>query len=153
MEVGALLAGYGRSLGLPDLAPDGQGVCRLLFDGDLTVDLEPMAGSDWLHVYSDLAGLPSPDHALVYRELMEAHLFGRATGPAYFGCDSGVGRMFLVMTLETAGLDPARFSGLMDRFVEQARFWRAKLDRIDQPGELPDDVDEPAPAGAMMIRG
>lgn len=151
MSRSALLAGYGRGLGIPDLAFDAQGVCRLVFDGELAVDLEPEAGSDRLHVYSDLAGLPSPDHALVYRELMEAHLFGRATGPAYFGCDSGLGRLFLVMTLDTAGLDLARFSDLMARFVERARFWRMKLDRIDQPGEQP--AGEPAPTGAMMIRG
>src|SRR3712207_4379413 len=124
MDLGALLSTYGRSIGLPDLALDGQGVCRLVFDGGLAVDLEPVAGSDRFPVYSELAGLPSPDPLLVYRELMEAHLFGRAPGPAYFGCDSGLGRLFLVMTLDMAGLDLARFSDLMARFVEQARFWR-----------------------------
>jgi hypothetical protein len=153
MGIRALLAAYGRSIGIPDLALDPQSVCRLVFDGDLAVNLEPVAGSDRLHVYSDLSGLPSPDHALVYRELMEAHLFGRSTGPAYFGCDSGLGQLFLVIPLETAGLDPARFSVHLDRFVEQARFWRAKLDRIDQPGERAEQGMEPVSAGTLMIRG
>lgn len=144
-----LVAELGAAVGLPGLALDRDGRCALAFDGTLTVDLRHRAEEDDILVFADL-GAPAAGTD-TYRELLRGNHFWSGTlGGTLCLTGDAEPRVVLVRPIDWRGLDGARLAGMLDTFVNTARFWReVTADRGD--GEAVTMVAPPR-EGAHYIR-
>ncbi|HLO75766.1 MAG TPA: type III secretion system chaperone [Magnetospirillum sp.] len=127
MSVSDLLAEFGRKAGLGSLGLDGQGVCRLSFDGSLIVDLEFDDGAGVLHLYGTVGPVPAGDREAVYQRLLSANLFGRETGGATLALDGGRDEIVLCRALVPDHLDPLAFEAALAAFVDALEGQREQL--------------------------
>lgn len=158
MHISDLLAELGRRQTGTPFALDGSGVCRIAFDDGKLVDVEPIDGSDTVHVYSFVAPLPSGDAATIYGKLLRANLFGADTGGATFALDPRTEEIVLCRTLDTAALDADRFEALIVGFMAQVRHWSSELSGPAFATPAEDDTTTARPASRpedslMIIRG
>jgi hypothetical protein len=119
----ALLAEFGRTLGIPQLAFDARGACTLMFDGAIAVMIavEPARESIML-----LGHIGAPDSAAAKRMLMGNYLW-RDTADATLALDPAGESAVLQARLALDALDSARFSTRMSDFVTGCELWRKRL--------------------------
>ena len=68
MELSALLESLASQVGLPQLSLDGNGVCRLVFDAKLTLDLEPADNGATVHQLMAIFGWKTTQMAELYTQ-------------------------------------------------------------------------------------
>ena len=123
-----LLLALGDQLGIPDLALDEQNTCSMSVDELYSVDIQWQPEASRLHLVTVVSTLPPPEQqTLTYRLLMEANLFGMATGGAYFAASEALGEVLLIRTLEAAHLDLVQLMQALDDFVPAVKFWTQRL--------------------------
>ncbi|CAK0749472.1 putative Tir chaperone family protein [Gammaproteobacteria bacterium] len=135
-QIQQALGTFGERAGLPGLALDDNDGCSLQVDDRYTLDIA------WkpphLHLMASVASIPGPEAlATTYAVLMEAHLFGAASGGAYFGANQVLGEILLVRTLDDDTLTGDRLSRVLDEYVPAVKFWTIKLTR----GLRPEDAE------------
>src|SRR5690242_118522 len=119
MTLAELLAAFGEAQAGRAFGLDRSGVCRLGFHEGCELVLEPVEGSDRVHLYAPMAPLPTPRHAgNVYGKLLAANLFGEATGGASFAVDPSGEEVVLNRSFETTHMDAAAFAGLLTGFMD-----------------------------------
>lgn len=103
----ALLSEFGRKLGIPDVAFDGAGNCRLGFD-DIILDIEWQSEAGELVVQSDIGELPSTRDAEFFMRLLELNLGSGLTTAGSIGINRNISRLVYTdhtplrgMTIET----------------------------------------------------
>lgn len=70
------------------LAFNGDGLCRLRFDGRFIVDLEVTDDEDAIYLYARLGALPAGEQGReLMARMMRAHCLGRESGNTLFGLD------------------------------------------------------------------
>ena len=70
------------------LAFNGDGLCRLRFDGRFIVDLEVTDDEDAVYLYARLGTLPAGEQGReLMARMMRAHCLGRESGNTLFGLD------------------------------------------------------------------
>lgn len=70
------------------LAFNGDGLCRLRFDGRFIVDLEVTDDEDAIYLYARLGTLPAGEQGReLMARMMRAHCLGRESGNTLFGLD------------------------------------------------------------------
>ena len=104
MHLADALAELGALLGLGRLAFNEFGLCRVQFDGELTVDFESADEGATLYLSGSLGALP--DSAEICQTLLHANFLGEGTGGAAFAWDRDRGELLLHRSLAaaTAGL-------------------------------------------------
>jgi len=118
MELPALLDEFGRTAGLGRVALNDEGVCRLVLDEDLTVDVEVApeasraAGSFFLHAVAGRLPAGDGDPGLL-KELLAANLFGRDTGGATLALDPDLGEVVLLRELGAEATDYGTFAAAL----------------------------------------
>jgi hypothetical protein len=126
-ELDRLLGAFGAETGLPGLATEENGVCILVFDGYLNVNLmaDPR-GSD-LIAWSTVGELPAEGAEDVLRALMRANLFWRDTDGGVVGLmDEGDSVVFsLRRPLE--GMDVPYLRALIETVVLRSEQFRSVL--------------------------
>lgn len=100
--------------------------CTIKFDADVEVTLEPADDGDLVHLHAVLGHVGAADPAL-YAALLELHVFGAATGGAYFGLDGTSGRLLLFKPIRLASATTAGALVEIAAFVDQAARWRDSL--------------------------
>lgn len=125
-DVRRLLAEFGEDLGLDGFALDGAGHCRLLFDGELEVDIDYDPQPHLLRLTARL-GRPRPE-ALgdLCEALLRANGFMHDTGIA-LGMEAaadGAGQILQLAVLPLAGLDRAGFEARLEGFARMGLDWR-----------------------------
>lgn len=150
MRVEQLVRELGIRLGLP-LALDGNGMCRLVFSGGTTVDLEALRddGEKFI-IYSVLGKLrPGPREA-IYRALLSANLPTGDGAGAVIALDVDRDEAILQRILDAASLNAVYLAEIVERFVELAVHWTERIERFDQrvsvAGPADRDLDELAQA-------
>lgn len=124
-----------------------QGTARLILSEGLAIDFES-SGEAELFVYAVLGPAPPEDlRAEVYTAMLQAQLFGRETGEAQFGLDSGRGELLLHRHFDLR-LQPAdAVIEAIEDFSGVALSWAAKLAKphtITSSQAPPDDQNETA---------
>lgn len=111
------------------LAFNGDGLCRLRFDGRFIVDLEITDDGDAIYLYSRLGPLPAgePGRQLLLR-LMRAHCLGRESGQSLFGLDGDEIMAFMRVALAGAG-EHTLFTALED-FLDVLAFWADEVQKV-----------------------
>jgi hypothetical protein len=134
MEFQDILQELGSRMGLRGLCLDDNNVCRLVFDGRLTIDIEPLPERNRLFLHSVVCPLPAEDREGLFAELLEANLFGKATGGASFGLDANLEEILLFRELDLANLDYQGLASELEIFLQQLEIWTEKV-RSGRVGE------------------
>jgi hypothetical protein len=158
MELPALLDEFGRTAGLGRVALNDEGVCRLVLDEDLTVDVEVApeasraAGSFFLHAVAGRLPAGDGDPGLL-KELLAANLFGRDTGGATLALDPDLGEVVLLRELGAEATDYGTFAAALERFVNALDRWRGRLAKGAAPAAGPTTSRSPVMYPEFLIRG
>ncbi len=148
MHLQDMIAELGREMGIPGLALDENGLCRLVFDTKLVVDLEASSDGKVMHVYSVVCGIPPENREAFYDSLLAANLFGQETGGAAFARDETADEILLCTRVNPDKTDFRDFVNQLEDFVNHLETWIEKLSgparaEADKGGEkpeiLPDD--------------
>ncbi|MGE0331873.1 MAG: type III secretion system chaperone [Ramlibacter sp.] len=118
-----LLLAYGRLANLPTLGFDEHGCARLVFEGDVAIDLEADEPAQCIQVYAVLGPVPPGDREPLYRRLLEGNLFGQQTGGATLAVDPVREEVLLCARVDPAVVSAEALVGWLDRFAGTAADW------------------------------
>ncbi len=124
------------------------GVCRLIFDGSLAIDLED-DGAGRLTLHSVIATLPGEGRETVMATLLSAHLFGLETDGAVFGLHPQTHDIYLFRTLASESLEVDLVYGALEGFVHQVEVWRDRMAVIVREARPPAPNPVPPEAGSL----
>jgi hypothetical protein len=127
MTADELLAAIGKMAGMGNLALDGEGVCRLVFDGLTEVDVERSPEGAALHLHSALGAVPPDAGKNFFARLLAGNLYGRQTSGNVLALLPVERTVFLCRTAPLDGVDPEDFAELLAGFVGEARTWAAAI--------------------------
>ena len=116
----ALLAAFGKETGATSLATEDNGVCILVFDGQLHINLLADPSTDHLVVWSNLGTLPAQSAEPVLRKLMQANLFWQGTEGATLGLMPASNDIVLAIRRPLDGLEVAGLSDLIELMIGRA---------------------------------
>lgn len=129
-DLAQLVADLGRSMGLPGLRLDEDGLVALAFDGRLVLHIGHEPATDLAVLYIEL---PAPcggrEPGTLERALLEANLTAAETGGASFALHPETGRPFLVRRLPAPGLALPEFEAMVRDLLDAAEAWSARLAR------------------------
>jgi hypothetical protein len=148
MTADELLSTIGKMAGMGSLALDGEGVCRLVFDGATEVDLERAPEGDALHLHSALGAVPPDAGPDFYARLLAGNLYGRQTGGNVLAVVPVERTVFLCRTVPLEGVDPEAFAELLAEFARQARKWAAAIQA--GPDDSPSAAEGPIDLSGMV---
>ena len=144
-----LLQDLGDSIGIADLAPDGQGYCMIGI-GEVLVTLQHEPERDELLLFTRLAVLPEPLRAAACIELLSANLFWIRSGGATFAFEPAEGAVYLQAREPMRVLDTPAFRRLLEAFVETAEAWAARLAALAAPPEQTGTAPPGPPLPGML---
>ncbi len=140
MNIPDAITELGRQIGLPSLSLNDAGLCRVVFDTTLVVDLESMNDGRTLHLSAVVAPLDTDVQGEgFYAALLEANLLGVATGGAHFSISMADQEVLFERALDMEGLDFTGFSQAVESFVNHLEGWKEKLDGLDASVPLATD--------------
>lgn len=120
----SLISALGEAIGIPALRPDGQGCCRLLFDGDRSVEIRcaPAQGR-WL-LSCTLRGQRVDPSAL--QLLMQGNHMGAGFGGGWAGVDAqGLAVLHLPVPLPEVGAND--MLGAIELLLDHVERWERRL--------------------------
>ena len=112
------------------LAFNGDGLCRLRFDGRFIVDLEVTDDEDAIYLYARLGTLPAGEQGReLMARMMRAHCLGRESGNTLFGLDGEEIMAFARVAAAEAGEIPIMVLYRAQMCVSMSAFplWRQYL--------------------------
>ncbi len=128
MDANQILTSLGLTVGLPDLAFDGNGCARLLFDQRLAVDFEHDADAGSIHLYTVLGSSPAQGSGeALYRRLLEGNFFGIQTQGATLSMDAARGEIILSRSVELDTISSVDFERVIEKFLAAAGHWQEAL--------------------------
>jgi len=132
MNIPDALNELGSLLNLPELALNDEGVCRLVFDEDLTLDFESMADGRMLHLSTAITTLDTENqNESFFQTLLHANLLGLATGGAHFSVNEASDEVLLERTLKMDQHDATGFCSAVESFVNHLEGWKERLSSLE----------------------
>src|SRR5580765_2819858 len=135
---GRILAQFGRTIGLDNLALDDEGYAALAIDDKLIVNLERDPNGERVLLYCAV-GEPAGSPLEAYAMLLEANYLGRGTGGATLGLASDSDMIVLSLFVPLASLDLHGFTRTVEMFITVAEQWSARMAHL---GTAQHRVDE-----------
>lgn len=142
MTLDDLVAEFGTRTGLGTLRLNGEGVCRLVFDGELTVDVESGASGREFTLSATLGSLDPEAGRAVLMKLLDANLMGRGTNGAALALDVITDEVVLCRTLPLDGLTYGAFEAALEGFVQAAERWTDEIEADDGAVEEEDAAED-----------
>jgi len=132
MRVDQLVRELGVRLGLP-LALDGNGMCRLVFNGGMNVDVEALRddGEKFI-IYSVLSKLRPGPRGPLYQALLEANLPTGDGAAGVLALDVERDEVLLQRILDASSMTSVYLSEIVEKFVDMAVSWTERIERFDQ---------------------
>lgn len=127
MTLEKLLEELARKMGLPTLRLNAHGMVRIVFDKTVEVDIEAPLHAPVFHLVTLLGLAPREGREALFGKLLEANVFGHATGGATIAVDLESGEIFLHRSFDRYCTDAEFFVGAFAAFVDAAEEWRAKI--------------------------
>ena len=135
-----LFSEFGAAIGLPELQPDEENRCNLMFD-EVAVSFELSPHEDSIYIYAYLGDMPAGAPKALPAALLDANYLFRGTGGATIGMDEATGRVVMVRAADLSTLRQSTFQSLVEEFVNLAELWQKKLAGFPMGTE-----EEPLPA-------
>lgn len=125
MEVDEILAEFGRKTGLGNLKLNDDGLCRLVFDSTLIVDVERTSSGFVLH--SVVGQVPSVNKSEFFEMLLQANGPENVEGQTAIGVDSNLNEALLYQNFTDMNVTFEYFEKSLDIFLSQIGKWKARL--------------------------
>jgi hypothetical protein len=145
-----LLRDFGKGIGLPDLAPDSDGFCRLRIGEKITVSMQHEPQSDDLVLFTTLVRIAPTERAEAYEMMLSANLFWAGTGGGTLAVEQQDGMAMLLARRSLLALDLPAFETLLESFVQAGETWLRRLDPFAAAADEPAD-GVPAPSGYVIL--
>lgn len=120
-----ILSEFGRKTGLGNLRLNEDGLCRLVFDGTLTVDVEKTSAGFVLH--SVVGQIPGTNKSEFYEMLLDANGPEQVVGQTALGIDSNLNEVLLFQNFTDMTPTYAYFEKALDTFLGEIGKWKARL--------------------------
>ncbi len=147
-----LLRELGNHIGLGPLRFDDSGVCRLVFDGDVSVDIEEDSDQSHSLLMHSVVGNTPPDGRLAfYGKLLSGNYLGTQTRGGSLALDPSTGEVLLWCSLDTAQMDIEVFAKKLTDFVQGVRSWSGELMRDHESDTSSFDAESLSVAGFMRV--
>ena len=127
MDIDQLVEQFGQDSGLGNLKLNQDGLCRLVFDDKLFVDIEKTSNNFVLH---SVVGKPpvQQDEQLQYMEmLLQANGPDHAIGDIHLGFDAKMDEILIFQNFSDVDVNYEYFKRCMDEFIAQVGKWRSRL--------------------------
>jgi len=143
-----LLASFGESIGLPELAPDEEGYCALSFD-DLVVHLQHEPEEEEVAAFARLGAVEEDRTLEIYQMLLNANQLWAGTAGATLSVQPEDQMVFIATRKSLQALSHDGFRDWLGNLVDITDYWAGRLARVNGGGpiEEPDD-DTPGPDGS-----
>jgi hypothetical protein len=150
-QLAACLKAFGDDVGMPDLATEENGVCMLVFDGQLHINMmvDPRSGN--LLMWATVGSLPSAGAEATLRALMRANLFWQDTDGGTLGLMRDSDAVVFALQRPMAGLDVPLLRALIETTVLRAEQFGAVLGDSGEPAAAP--AEDPVHLMRTAIRG
>ena len=154
MTLENLLEDYGNSVAGEPFTIDKNGVCELAFYDDQRMVIEPVPGSNRVHLHADLGRLPDQESIQLYRSLLDANRFGLGTNEATLALDNDLDKVLLCYWFDEQKIDQYEFDLLMVNFMETADDWTRKISEhiSADPQESSGEQSTQASMGPSFLR-
>jgi hypothetical protein len=127
MSINDILSEFGSRTGLGALSRNRDGICRLVFDGNLVVDIEAKDGQSDLTITAAVGSSGGEIGAAVLREFLAANLMIADNAGAALGLDLVRDELVLCRLLPVDGWSYATFERTLDGFLKHLERCRAHL--------------------------
>lgn len=121
-----LIAEFGASLGIPDLALDEENRCNLMFD-EVAVSFELSPDEEAVYVYAYLGDVVRAGNKELFAALLDANYLFKGTRGATIGVDEASGRVVMIRAEDLSAMRLSRFQSLVEEFINLAELWQKKL--------------------------
>lgn len=118
-----LLSALGQQLGIPALAPDSNGCCRLVFDGSRLVEMRLAPAPQRLLLCANVAGTLATEHACL---LLQANAWGAGSAGGWFALsEQGSPCLHFALTLE--GATAGQLLAQLELLLNTVETWERRL--------------------------
>ncbi|MDE0659719.1 MAG: type III secretion system chaperone [Gammaproteobacteria bacterium] len=124
----SLLAEFGAVVGIPDLKPDAELRCNMMFD-DVAVSFQLGPDDESLYVYSLVGTVAEADTAVAYPALLRANYALEGTAGSTFSLDPRSGGIVLIRAERLETLRLGRLEALVEDFVNAVERWAEQIRR------------------------
>lgn len=131
MSLDDVLREFGSRTGLGQLARNRDGICRLVFDGGLVVDLEAKDDKADVSITAAVGPLGGDVGTAALRDFLAANLMIDENGGAALGLDLTRDELVLCRQLPSEGLNYATFERTLERFLTHLQRCRAHLNATE----------------------
>ena len=152
-NIDVAVARLGQAMGM-DLKLDENRACRLVFDANLTVDIEaPAVLPDTLVMTCGLSkGISPENREAVYQSLLEANFFARGTGGGVMAYDEDREELVLQRLLAINSADEHDIVNTLESLLANAESWIERLATVDSTSsDRPVDGDHFDPANMLSV--
>ncbi len=126
MQLKDLIREHARQLGGGPLALDGYGSCHLMVNDNHLVTLEEVDDRSFF-LHSQVVALPAQGNEEVFKSLLQANLYCRATQGCVLALDAQGTNIVLFRELQTAATDFAVYLATFEAFIHQLGYWKELL--------------------------
>lgn len=140
-QLNACLKAFGEECDMPTLGTEENGVCMLVFDGQLHINMmvDPLSAN--LLMWSTLGTLPETGAEAALRALMQANLFWRETDGGTLGLMSDADIVVYAVQRPMQGMDVPLLRAMIETTVLRGEQFRAVLqDKGAAPAPSADDA-------------
>lgn len=127
MDIQNFLHELGGQIGLGTVGLNENRAARLVFDERVVVDFEASEDLKTTQIYSVLGRVPAEGKGALFSELLEANLFGYATGGGALSIDPATSDIVLYRTLETERYQYQDLVNILEQFVGAAEMWSSHI--------------------------
>ena len=147
-----MLSEFGASIGIPDLKPDPEHRCNLMFD-EVAVSFELGPDDESLYIYALLGSVPEGQAERAYADLLHANHVFEGTGGATLCVDPRTQGIVLLRAERLETLRLARFEVLLEDFVNVAERWMKRAEKGELGAPVAEDAAaETQPSGGGVMR-
>ena len=118
-----------KESGLAMAVPDDDGLVSLRVDDKYNLNLQLIEASARILCFVEVASIPPDTPAEVYRDLLEAGLFGKETAGGYFAIERDTGALVYnyFFDLDAAAEDVSGFVSTLEKILQLCDIWAERV--------------------------
>ena len=147
----SMLKEFGAAVGIPDLEPDDEQRCNMMFD-DVALSFELGVGDESVYIYSLLGAVADDEAQGAHAELLHANYAFAGTRGSTLSIDPQTGGIVLMREEQLDSLRLPRFETIMEDFVTVAEQWMQRIANGDFKARNDGTAADPPSSEDGMMR-
>lgn len=131
MEIRSIIEGLGKQLNISKLSLNASGVCRLVIDERLVIDIEADEINENVRLVSVIGSISEKQESGFYEELLYANFSGIQGSENIFGADHVAHEVIMFSRLDMSETDQKIFGERLESFINDVEYWLNKYEKGD----------------------